>query len=418
MKRRSEAGQAIAAVAFGLVALVGVVGLAIDMGYMRYEKRRLQSAADSAAIAGASELQYYPSGDLRITTAAQNDSKANGFEDSVNGVTVTSNNPPVDAPFSSAANASNYVEVRVQQNAPTFFMRIFGINSVSLSASAVAHLGSSPGCIYALDPIGLGIAVNANVNAPNCGVVDNALLSIGGGCINAASIALVQPFGGGCATPLPIVVVQASDPLAYLQAPAVGGGCLPDPNINQPAAAPTVLVPLAPPGTPYCSITVQPTNAAAVQFQPGLYVLTNAPGLLIQGTGSVTGTGVTFYTTNTAQVQFTTTGNINLSAPLNGATGGIPGVLFYQDRLDPGAACIGGAGPLCIPTGSNMSLTGTLYFPLALLRLGANQPSAYTILVAQSIQFQGTFNLGDPTTGNDYSSLVNGSPIKAAVLVQ
>ena len=51
MKRRSEAGQAIAAVAFGLVALVGVVGLAIDMGYMRYEKRRLQSAADSAAIA-------------------------------------------------------------------------------------------------------------------------------------------------------------------------------------------------------------------------------------------------------------------------------------------------------------------------------------------------------------------------------
>ena len=46
MKRNRQAGQALVFVTFGLVALIGVVGLSIDMGYLRYTKRRLQTAAD------------------------------------------------------------------------------------------------------------------------------------------------------------------------------------------------------------------------------------------------------------------------------------------------------------------------------------------------------------------------------------
>ena len=55
MRRNRESGQALIFVGFSLVVLAAVVGLAIDMGYLRYTKRRLQTAADSAAIAGASE---------------------------------------------------------------------------------------------------------------------------------------------------------------------------------------------------------------------------------------------------------------------------------------------------------------------------------------------------------------------------
>ena len=89
MKRNRESGQALFFVGFSLVVLTAVVGLSIDMGYLRYTKRRLQTAADSAAIAGASELN---NGNFR--TAALNDSKSNGFENGVNGVTVTPHNPP------------------------------------------------------------------------------------------------------------------------------------------------------------------------------------------------------------------------------------------------------------------------------------------------------------------------------------
>jgi uncharacterized membrane protein len=39
--------------AAALVVLMGFMGLGLDMGVLRYEKRLQQSAADAAAIAGA-----------------------------------------------------------------------------------------------------------------------------------------------------------------------------------------------------------------------------------------------------------------------------------------------------------------------------------------------------------------------------
>src|SRR5882762_4245817 len=57
MRRRRESGQALVFVGLSLVVLIAVIGLSIDMGYLRYTKRRLQTAADSAAIAGASEIK-------------------------------------------------------------------------------------------------------------------------------------------------------------------------------------------------------------------------------------------------------------------------------------------------------------------------------------------------------------------------
>ena len=409
MKRNREAGQAIASVALGLVVLTGIVGLAIDMGYLRYQKRRMQSAADSAAIAGASELAY-ASGNY--VAAAKNDSKTNGFEDGVNGVTVTSSNPPVDAPFSSVANANNYVEVKVQQAAPTFFMRIFGVNTVSVSATAVAELGSSRGCVYSLSILSIiGIDLGGDLRAQGCGVVDNSLLNLGPGCIHAESLGVVLNLPGNCDTPA-IGISPVADPLAYLQPPTSAGGCAPLANISQPATAPPVVIPPPPLGTAYCSIVVQPTNAAVVQFQPGLYAVTNAPGLQIQGTGSVTGNGVMFYMANPAQVQITTTGNVTLTAPpdvLAGSPGVPGGVLFFQDRTNAQPAQI---------TNGILNLTGALYFPSASLTLGANNATPYLILVANSLQLLGATAIGDPTSGNNYSSLVTGSPIKAAVLVQ
>jgi uncharacterized membrane protein len=108
MKRNRESGQALIFVGLSLVVLTAVVGLAIDLGYLRYTKRRLQTAADSAAIAGASELN-----NGNFVTAALNDSKSNGFENGVNGVTVTPHNPPVDPPFNTKLNSATFVEVQV-----------------------------------------------------------------------------------------------------------------------------------------------------------------------------------------------------------------------------------------------------------------------------------------------------------------
>src|SRR5258707_1315434 len=52
-KLNRQSGQALITVAFGMVVMLGAAGLAVDMGYLRYERRLQQSAADSAALAGA-----------------------------------------------------------------------------------------------------------------------------------------------------------------------------------------------------------------------------------------------------------------------------------------------------------------------------------------------------------------------------
>jgi hypothetical protein len=399
MKRNRQGGQALVFVTFSMVVLIGVVGLSIDMGYLRYTKRRLQTAADSAAIAGASVLK--DPNPLAYRPAAFNDSKSNGFEDGVNGVTVTPFHPPNDPVFLGAPNPNDYVEVQVQQDAPTFFMRIFGVNSTSLSAKAVAKLGSSRGCIYALGLLG-GITVNGNVNAPGCGVVDNAVLSMGGGCLTASSIGVVLNLhGGGCTSPPPILgIAPSADPLAYLAAPAPPP-CKPLLDVNStgnpPPPVPAVLPDV------YCGIRIRPTNAAPVTFSPGVYMIQDGPGgigLQIGGTGAVNGDGVTFYVAGNAPVNVT--GSVTLTAPTNSPLPGVPGgVLFFQDRANGQSATING------------TLTGALYFPNAQLTMSGTAPSPYTIIVAQTIQFNGNIGIG-----SDYSSLPEGSPIKAAVLVQ
>src|SRR5260370_38482211 len=87
---RRESGQIAGIAAISLVALVAMAGLSVDVGYARFEKRRMQTAADSAAIAAAYALNTGGN----YTTAARNDSGLNGFTNGTNGVTVTVSNPP------------------------------------------------------------------------------------------------------------------------------------------------------------------------------------------------------------------------------------------------------------------------------------------------------------------------------------
>ena len=60
MTRKHEAGQVLIFAALGLGMLLGAAGLGVDMGVLRYERRLQQTAADAAAVAGASNLLLIP----------------------------------------------------------------------------------------------------------------------------------------------------------------------------------------------------------------------------------------------------------------------------------------------------------------------------------------------------------------------
>ena len=401
--RRKEAGQTIVLFAVSLIVILGFVGLAVDMGYLRYMKRRMQSATDAAAVAGASEIKY---GDA--VTAAKADSASNGFTDGANQVTVTVNNPPSTGPH--AGNA-DYAEVLIADNLSTFFMKVLGINTVPMQTRAVAHLGSSTNCVFGLLSSGNAIvATSANVQT-TCGIMDNANLSASLSCITARSVGVagsVLTSGTGlCAqaiTPNPSTsIAPENDPLSYLAVPPLG-----DCTVNPSTVTITGATVTLPSGT-YCGGIVI-SGGANVTFSSGIYVL-NGGGLSISGS-SVSGTGVTFYNTFDAThaaggITFAPSTSTSLIAP---TTGNYAGILFFQDPANLASAQFTGD--------TNTILQGALYFPDALLVTidGVSGTAAYTILVAQSIQFNSTSN--NVIFNSDYSSLPGGSPIRNAVLVE
>jgi Flp pilus assembly protein TadG len=390
-KRRSEAGQTIVFLTIGLATFIAAAGLAVDMGYMRYEKRLMQAAADSAAIAGATDQNLAdPS---QYVTDAQAAAQQNGFQDGVNNVTVN-----VSLPTLTPGQA---VQVDVQQVLPSFFMKIVGIGSNTVSATAIATMGTSPGCIYALQAAGL--TLNEGVNAPNCGIVVNGDLN-GTGDITAASIGVYGSSGGysGLTTAGSVVQIlqPAADPLAHLIPPTPAGTCNATP---MPIVTPVILN-----ADTYCQgITIN--SGGVVTFNSGLYILTGPTGLQIHGTGIASNNtgGVTFYNTDSGAFLFDGIGNVVLSAPTAGVPGLPPGILFYQDPIDTSAASVIGTGL------GNVSLSGTLYFPTASLNVAGAVANTNTLIVAGSVTVSGTSLLDA-----DLTSVPGGSPLESVTLVE
>ena len=200
--RNREAGQAVIIImALCLAIFLGFAALATDVGTFFHAKRLIQTAADSAAVAGASELYY---GD--VTASAQGDAAKNGVTDGVNGASVVVNNPPLSGPYT---GNSNYVEVIATESQPVFFMNVFGWSAVSVSARAVAHLAdsSSQDCVYTLNSnissAGITLSGSDKLKVPNCSIYDNASINMNGSTSITAMGVGEQGTGTGNITPAP-----------------------------------------------------------------------------------------------------------------------------------------------------------------------------------------------------------------------
>jgi Flp pilus assembly protein TadG len=431
-------------VVLGLVVLLGILGLAIDMGYLRYMKRKMQTAADAAAIAAAGEIDF---GDFN--TAGLKASSNNGFTNGTANVTVTINHPPsVGDPH---AGNNFYAEAIVSQPQNTYFARIFGVNSVPLTVRAVAAEGGGNNCIFALTPNNTGLAVVALavVSSP-CGIVvesssNNAITCALLAAINASSIGVVGNVGSFLCTitptPKKIKVPVPADPLAAwaaANAPAVGTCGTTPSSPYTGASAPLNLTGsvVLLPGV-YCG-GIQLLPGANATFLAGTYILkstnnagvtiANSQGLKVDVAASAHvvafngSNGVTFYNPGPAgAIQFIGGGafsasGVKFTAPTSGA---YEGMLFFQPSTNTNAAQIVGT-PTFFTT-----LQGSYYFPGAAVNFAFSGPVAYNILVAKSINFfiftfaNGT-QASASTIQQDYSSLSNGSPIKGGygVLVE
>ena len=445
MNRKNEAGQALVFTAVGLVALLGFVGLGIDMGVLRYQKRLQQTAADGAAIAGATNLSFGG-----VQTGAQNAAISNGFTDAsgndatacsnnaaVGTVCVQINNPPQPVtvngtliPAGPHSGDINYVEAVVAVVQPTYFMKIFGVNSETITARAVATNlaggtnGTNSGCLYTLGPPtasieGININGSATLNAPTCGIVDNGNYNTKGNAltVNAATFGVsgsgnVSGPGGsvtcsGGTSSCPTYDTPASsDPMGTMTPPCTfpctlpgndvtisGNGSFTGAGVSYSNGVYTVS-----PGV-YTSFKITGTGGSNnIVFSPGLYIFDGNTGigtnnLTIPGNSTITGNGVTFYFTNDATIDVTGTPTINLTAP--GPEGTYPGILMWQDKNDTNV----GPAPNGPTLGGNngSQFNGILYFPSDQLTFYGNNVSySVGVVISNSLALSGnpdvTFN--------------------------
>jgi hypothetical protein len=348
--KRCARGQLLPIFALMMVVMVGIAALGLDVGYWRYQQRLEQTAADSAAIAGAYELAYPASADWNA--AALGDAAANGFTANGTTVTVTAVNPPLSGTYLGNVNA---VQVVVSAKQPTFFGSALGLAPQWISATAVALLSSPPTCVYALS--GGAMAIQANgatvMTAVNCGFSSNGGFVVPGSTVTAALIGYVigpYPYNGqSYPQAQPTLIAPNADPCptfpgcAYLKAnPPNSGPCL---NAN-PAYALTITFQ---PGR-YCTELNDNQGANTMIFAPGVYEFDD--GMNVYGQ-TITGTGVTFYNGTGGGSMTIQSPNINLSAP---TTGNTEGVVLYQNPANTA---------IFDERSAVTTFSGLMYFPTA-----------------------------------------------------
>lgn len=400
----ASSGQVMVLVAIGLIALIGFAGLAVDVGGFWSARRSMQTAADAAALAGATALRLGDS----TSGAADQASAANNYTNGSGGVVVTVNNPPTDGPY---AGNSNYVEVIVSRPEPAYFLRVLGYNTVDVSARSVASSVNGPACLYALDPSASGaltVGGSSSVNLSCGAIVDSsdatALNSNGGATLTAANIGVAGGYDGSGFTPTPVTgIAPASDPLSYLQPPTVGP-C----NYYNVHAGTTSGTNYLYPGV-YCG-GVQISGNNPVVFEPGIYILDGGGLKVTASSATVSGTGVMFYDTYGysayGPIELSGSNTANLSAPTSGPYAGI---LFYQDPRVP----LGSKGST-ITGSSGSTFDGAIYFPTTNITYsGSSSSNGYTIIVGDTVTVSGNSVLGD-----NYSSLGGNDPIRTTALYE
>jgi uncharacterized membrane protein len=134
--RRSEDGTVAIISAIVMTVMIGFAAIAVDVGSIHYDSRRLQGAADLAAIAAASNI-------ANATQAASSTFTDNGGW-TLNSLVVETGNydpsstKPLNERFAVNQQPINAARVVAQADSPVYFARVWQEDDAQIAASAIA----------------------------------------------------------------------------------------------------------------------------------------------------------------------------------------------------------------------------------------------------------------------------------------
>lgn len=406
---RCESGQALVLTSMAFLVVMAGTGVAVDVGYLHYEQRLLQTAAQSAALSAGMELGACSKAVCNtMTTAAKQAMVEDGIVGSTSNITLTQNSvaganscTAPSAPSSGIAmqiNVSpcaiagdpnngnpNMAEVVLSQKVNTFFGGLFGMRQVTIYARAEAgdaYIKSAGGgyCVYTKSML---MNSNGAFTLTNCGVYVNGNLQTNSNESGTATDFLYYGTWGpnncnktctwnlsdGQSGPTH-TTTQQPDPLAgQFSTPAVPTGAgNPHQNVTFNS---NQTYPL-PPGHYVGDVNVN--SNVTINLSPGLYYFDGAfnvnSGSVIQCPTCTGGAGVTLYF-NTGHLQVNSNSTVNLTAPASGNSSSgnaIPTLLVWQPSSN--------STSVEIDSNANDLFSGIVYLPSAQLTMNSNSSIA------------------------------------------
>ena len=157
---RRRNGQAIVVMALSMVAICGMLALAIDAGRLYFQRRLMQDAVDAGALAGAQDLV----GTNTNPAGVPSNALFHAVQDTLSIFNQTPTHPQGDAfynspPFNTVSDVrggytvtvvaptgydNKQVQVTVSYNAVATFVQVLGFAQIAIVATATAEAGTNP----------------------------------------------------------------------------------------------------------------------------------------------------------------------------------------------------------------------------------------------------------------------------------
>jgi len=392
-------------VTVSLIAIMGIVAIALDGGMVLDNRRSVQASADAAALAAAEDLYvrwFYNHGldpANQAKASALSTAAANGYaNDGVRSIVTITTSPDqyLEGPNKGTTIPPGYVEVIIQFNQQRGFSSIFGSGDLPVRGRAVARgvRKESTTGVLILNPNAQGaltLGGSAPMNVDGKVIVDSnhskAAIATGSSGVTSKALDITGNYStsgnGYFASPVRTGVAPTTDFLASVP--------VPDPT-NMPVISTTkysvsagqVLSPGVYSGG--ISISSQP----GVTMLPGIYYIKGG-GFQMSGSNStLTGNGVMIYNApgddgKTGDITITGGALVTLTPPTSGV---YYGMTLFQDRTVTTAK-------ITLAGESNFNVTGTIYAAKAHVEVtggsGARLASQYvsdTLTVTGTSSFQ------------------------------
>jgi Flp pilus assembly protein TadG len=394
---RDRRGAVAVITALSLTLLCGIIGLSTDLGMWYWQKRKMQNAADAAAIAAAVDgSSSYQSTGLGVAANY-------GFVNGTGTISVTiANNQPCPN------GDTNCYTAQISETAPQFFTAVLGIKAPNLASTAIASPTAGKMvhqyCLVALASSGHspGILMNGipKADMTGCSAMSNTDMTCHGHNLNATygDAAGTDDGNPGCGNTQNSHVPAVSDPYSSLSSnipadtcggnyPQEGGKGSSLPATNQWSGSITLPATQIVCGdlqlTADTTLTTASPGSVVViengQLDTNGFTLKTAPGLAL--TIIFTGSNGSYTHAPTGG------GTLDFQAPTSGPWSGIA---IYQDPALKSGVDVSAAG-----NSPSWDITGVVYLPHSNVTLSgavgkSDNGAACFVLVTDHVTFNGT----------------------------